>query len=125
MPTINILIADNHAIVRTGLKYLLEQHFGNYPVDEAYDCPTLMRQLWKKNYTHLILDLQLKNGDVMEILNAVRKTNMTRAIMTYSTSHEIILSTKLFDMGDLVFLNKQSSQNEIITALKLFFSGRK
>ena len=65
MPVSSLLIADDHAVIRTGLKYLLSRQFRDVDVWEATDCADLRQKLDEADFTHLILDLQL--GDCNSI----------------------------------------------------------
>ncbi|HEY3385162.1 MAG TPA: response regulator, partial [Saprospiraceae bacterium] len=66
MSPIHILIADDHAVIRTGMKYLLARHFTEVATSEADACSTLMSSLEKEKFTHLILDMQLGDCNSLE-----------------------------------------------------------
>ena len=47
-----ILLADDHSMIRKGLKLLLQLHLGSTDVHEVGSCNELMKELTKKKYTH-------------------------------------------------------------------------
>jgi DNA-binding NarL/FixJ family response regulator len=63
-----ILIADDHPMVRKGLIALLGYNFNITGIAEACSCNETMRKLMKDEYSHLILDMVLIDGTVLEIL---------------------------------------------------------
>lgn len=120
----HILIADDHAIIRRGLKYILETHFNKFNVDDVEDCAGLFEVLAKKKYTHLILDLQLLDCNAMNIFSDVRSMYPDLLILVYSMSSEEMFARRLLRMGASGFLSKQSNENEVQKALDLFLCGR-
>jgi len=68
-----ILLADDHSMIRKGLKLLLQLHFGFTDVNEVVSCNELMSQLTRKKYTHLVLDIILADGSTLEILPNIRR----------------------------------------------------
>lgn len=123
--TPTVLIADDHVIIRRGLKFLLDAHFGNIKIEETETTTGVLDLMVKKNITHLILDMQLQDGNVMEIFSDLRKKYPDVRILVYTMSPEEIFGKRMMQMGAHGFLNKQSSEEEVIRALNLFFRGRK
>ncbi len=119
-----ILIADDHAIIRLGLKFILESHFSAIQVDEAEDCMSLFEFLALKNYSHLILDLQMQDCNSMNIFSQLHNDYPDLKILIYSMSPEEMFAKRLLRMGATGFLSKQSSEHEVFKALGLFLLGR-
>jgi DNA-binding NarL/FixJ family response regulator len=63
-----ILIADDHAVIRTGMKYVLIRHFNEVAIGEADACRSILAELKKSHYTHIILDLQLGDCNSMDVI---------------------------------------------------------
>src|ERR1700730_17319044 len=66
-----ILLADDHSMIRKGLKLLLQLHLSFTEVSEVVSCNELMKELSKKKYTHLVLDIILSDGSTLEILPTI------------------------------------------------------
>jgi DNA-binding NarL/FixJ family response regulator len=124
MPPIRILIADDHAVIRTGLKYLLDRHFKEVETFEADACSTLMSTLEKGGFTHLILDMQLGDCNSLERIPEIMTHHPDILIMVYTMSPESIYGKRLLQMGVFSFLSKQEEEDVLITALSLFLGGR-
>ncbi|MBK9732542.1 MAG: response regulator transcription factor [Chitinophagaceae bacterium] len=120
-----ILIADDHSIIRVGMKFILESQFTDYNLEEVENCKELSERLKDNTFTHLILDLQLQDCNVMNIFSGIREQYPGLQILIYTMSPEEIFGKRLLHMGANGFLSKQSSQGEIIKALHLFLLNRK
>ncbi|MBK6483264.1 MAG: response regulator transcription factor [Chitinophagaceae bacterium] len=119
-----ILIADDHAIIRLGLKFILDSHFNVLNADEVDDCKSLFEFLALKYYSHLILDLQMQDGNSMNIFSQLHSQYPDLKILIYSMSPEEMFAKRLLRMGATGFLSKQSSEGEVLKALDLFLLGR-
>jgi two-component system, NarL family, invasion response regulator UvrY len=119
-----ILLADDHVIIRRGLKLLLDNYFNRDPLIEAESTKDILLQLEKYPITHMILDMQLQDGNVMEILPTIKRKYPQAHILIYTMSSEDIFGVKMLKMGATSFLSKQSDEEEVVKALNLFLSGR-
>ncbi len=120
-----VLIADDHVIIRRGLKFLLTSHFGELTIQETETTQGLMKLMSEHAFTHLILDMQLQDGNVMEVYSDLRKKYPAVYILIYTMSPEEVFGKRMLHLGANSFLNKQSNEPEVIRALELFFQGRK
>jgi two-component system invasion response regulator UvrY len=120
----HILIADDHAVIRTGMKYLLERHFKDVVTSEADACSTLMASLEKEKYTHLILDMQLGDCNSFERVPEILAQYPDMLVMIYTMSPEAIYGKRLLQMGVLSYLSKEEEEETLIIALTQFLEGR-
>jgi two-component system invasion response regulator UvrY len=119
-----ILLADDHVIIRRGIKLLLDNYFNREPFVEADSTKAILTQLTQHPITHMILDMQLVDANVMEIFPFIKKNYPHIHILIYTMSSESIYGLKMLQMGALSFLNKQSDEKEVVRALDLFFRGQ-
>ncbi|MBS1765104.1 MAG: response regulator transcription factor [Bacteroidetes bacterium] len=122
---ITLLIADDHVIIRRGLKFLLESHFGKINIHETDSNKGILSALIQNNFTHLVLDMQLTDGNVIEIFNEVHRQYPELPILIYSMSPEEIFGKRMMQLGAAGYLNKQSSEDEVIRAMDSFFKEKK
>lgn len=125
MPSPIILIADDHAIIRRGIKFLIEANFGKLTVIETDTAHSIINLVKENKPSHLILDMQLQDGNVMEIFQELRKQFPAILILIYTMSPEEIFGKRMIQLGANSFLSKQSSEQEMVNALDLFFRGKK
>ncbi|MBK6641033.1 MAG: response regulator transcription factor [Bacteroidetes bacterium] len=119
-----LLIVDDHAIIRRGLKFILESNFNIHEFQESESCKGLRTILTTQKFTHLILDMQLTDGNVIEMLNEIIETYPTMSILVYTMSPEEIFGSRIMNMGVSGFLNKQADEKEVIVALTSFLPER-
>lgn len=124
MSHFRLLIADDHAVIRTGLKYLLSRQFRDLEVVEATDCADLQARLEASGFTHLVLDLQLGDCNSLDLIPVLRSTYPDLAILVYTMSPETIYGRRLLQSGVLSFVSKQANEETVIRALDLFLQGR-
>ena len=119
-----ILLADDHVIIRRGLKVLLDTNFVESRIEECDSVKDLMQLIETHPFTHLILDLQLIDGNVMDVIQDIKKKFKKLPILIYSMSSEEIFGTRTLQFGADSFLSKQSNEEEVIKALNLFLNGK-
>lgn len=125
MQNLNILIADDHTIIRKGIKSLLDSEFSITNVFETESCKKIMDLLEARPFTHLILDMQLLDGNIMGYLQEIRSKFPSIQILIYSMSPEEIFGRRMLQLGADSYLSKQSPESEIIKALSLFLTNKK
>lgn len=125
MHALTILLADDHVIIRRGLKYLLDANFSGNTLVETDTVKDLLKQLQTREFSHLILDMQLQDANILEVFGKIKLLQPTASVLIYSMSPEETFGRRMLQLGADGFLSKQSSEEEVIRALRLFFSGRK
>lgn len=124
-PSQKVLIVDDHVIIRRGLKFILESNFGIKEFHETESCKGFKDLMAQTPITHVILDMQLNDGNVMEILSEMINLYPNVNILVYTMSPEEIFGARIINMGVAGFLNKQTNEKEVITALNQFFTGNR
>lgn len=107
------------------MKFILDSQFNGCIVDEVEDSKGLFESLQRKNYTHLILDLQLQDINTINIFSSICSQFPFLSILIYTMSSEETFGKRLLQMGASGFLSKQSNEEEVLKALHIFFLGRK
>jgi two-component system, NarL family, invasion response regulator UvrY len=115
-----ILLADDHSMIRKGLKLLLQLHLGFTQVSEVVSCNELMKELAKKKYTHLVLDIILSDGSTLEILPNVQKLYPEMRIMVFSMQPAEVYGKALRQYGIEHYLPKTTPEDETIRLLRRF-----
>lgn len=122
---INLLIADDHAIIRRGLKYLIDTHFKGIPTTEVDSLAGISQIIKEKKFTHLILDMQLLDGNILEIFTNIKQEHPQVKTLIYSMSSKEVFGKRMIELGADGFLSKESSEVDVISGLDLFFKGKK
>ena len=79
-----ILIADDHSMIRKGLKLHMQLTLGYNDLHEVGTCNELMTELVKNKYTHLILDIILSDGSTLEVIPNIRRVYPDLHILIFS-----------------------------------------
>src|SRR5262252_4556775 len=109
-----ILIADDHSMIRTGLKIFIQMNLGYDDIHEVSTCNTLMSELLKKKYTHLILDIILSDGNTLEVIPNIRRVYPELSIMMFSMQAAEIYGEAVKQYGINYFLPKASGEEEML-----------
>src|SRR5580698_9568837 len=115
-----ILLADDHSMIRKGLKLLLQLHLGFTQVSEVVSCNELMKELSKKKYTHLVLDIILSDGSTLEILPNIQRLYPELRIMVFSMQPAEVYGKALRQYGIDHYLPKTTPEEETIRLLRRF-----
>ena len=116
----SILIADDHSIIRKGLKLYLQLNLGYTDIHEAATCNELMKELVKKKYTHLVLDIILSDGNTLEVIPNIRRVYPDLNIMVFSMQPGEVYGEALKKYGIEYYLSKTKGEEETIKYLQLF-----
>lgn len=115
-----ILLADDHSMIRKGLKLYLQLNLGYSNIQEVDSCGTLMKELIKKKYSHLVLDIILSDGSTLEVIPNIRRVYPELKIMIFSMQPAEIYGEAVKQFGINNYLSKSAGEEEIIQALKKF-----
>lgn len=120
---INVLLADNHRMVRAGLKQLLETDSGINVVAEAgdgYECLNLANKT-KPNI--VLLDINMPNLDGLQVLNFMKQQKMLCKVIILTIHNEIDYLIKAMDIGCDGYVLKDSDFDTLKKAIYSVYSG--
>lgn len=121
----NILIADDHAIVRKGLIQLLREEFGRLYVAEAADSAEVYRILGDRSWDVILLDISMPGRNGVEVLKQLRAEGVRAPILMLSMHPEEQYALRVLKAGASGFLKKDAAPEELITAIHRVLSGRR
>lgn len=116
----NIILADDHSMIRKGLKLYLQLNLGCTAVAEAATCNELMKELVKRKYSHLVLDIILSDGNSLEIIPNIRRVYPDMQIMVFSMQPAEVYGEALKQYGIQYYLSKSVGEEEILQCLRNF-----
>ncbi len=120
---INVLLADDHRMVRAGLKQLLETDSGIKVVAEAgdgYECLNLANKT-KPNI--VLLDINMPNLDGLQVLNFMKQQKMLCKVIILTIHNEIDYLIKAMDIGCDGYVLKDSDFDTLKKAIYAVYSG--
>ena len=119
-----ILLVDDHAIVRQSLNYIIKSEFPKADCIEAPDGESCVEILKKESFDLVILDMNLPDTDGITLTEWILDSYPEQMIMFFSTSPTAVYAKKLYQMGIMGYLNKQSAVNEIAKALRTILTQK-
>jgi DNA-binding NarL/FixJ family response regulator len=115
-----ILIADDHSMIRKGLKLNMQLTLGYTDIHEVATCNDLMKELVKNKYTHLVLDIILSDGSTLEVIPNIRRVYPDLHILVFSMQPAEIYGEALKQYGINYYMSKSVGEEEMIQILQKF-----
>lgn len=120
-----ILIADDHAIVRRGLKQILVEEFPSVFMDEAEDAEVLVSKVTKDDWDIVISDLSMPGRSGLDALKQIRQLKPALPVIIMSIYPEDQYAIRVLKAGAYAFLGKDKVHDELIPAINTISQGRK
>jgi DNA-binding NarL/FixJ family response regulator len=122
---IKLLIADDHAIVRRGVRDILSELPYPIEVTEADSATNALREIANKNFDILILDISFPDGNGLEILNQIKAIKPASKVLFLSMYPEEQYARRAMKNGAYGYLTKDSAPTELVLAIEKLISGQK
>ena len=120
---IRVVIADDHTIVREGLKQLLVATDDFEVVAEARDGHETMKIVRERDFDVLLMDLSMPGKSGMELIKQVRSEKPKLRILVLSMHAEHQYAVRAIKAGASGYLTKDSASRELVSALRKVASG--
>lgn len=122
---LRILIADDHPIVREGLKRVLSSESDMRVEGEAADSEATLELARAKDWDVVVLDLAMPGRGGLEVLNLLRREKPTLPVLVLSVHPEDQLALQVLKAGASGYLNKEAASEELIGAIRRVVGGGK
>lgn len=119
------MIADDHSMIREGLKQLLELDDNLKVVAEAADGNETLKKLDEYNVDVLLLDINMPNMNGLEALKYIRISNFDIKVLILTIHNEIDYLLKAVDIGCDGYVLKDSDSNLLRKAIYTVYEGEK
>ena len=120
-----ILIADDHAVVREGLKQILTGVSGVTEIDGVADGNELMEKIKENDYDVVVLDISMPGKSGLEVLKELKIVKPKLPVLMLSIYPEGQYAVRVLKAGASGYLTKDSASEELVTAVEKIFSGQK
>jgi DNA-binding NarL/FixJ family response regulator len=117
------LIADDHGIVRAGLKTILRNSFPFIHIDEAINGDQVFGFVKKNEYDILILDVNMPDTDAIALISNLIAYREKSKILMFSMNSENLYARRFLKLGVLGYLDKESDAEEIRKAINSVLNG--
>jgi two-component system response regulator NreC len=123
-PPITIVIADDHQVVRAGLRLLLDAEEGFEVVAEAGDVPSTARGVSTHHPRVLILDLNMPGGSALPEIPRIRGLAPDTNIVVLTMQNEPEVAREALRAGAMGYVLKEAAQTELVQAVRMAAEGR-
>lgn len=120
-----ILIADDHSVVRKGLRQVLVDLHIFSTIEEAQEGYEAFEKIKKIPYDFVILDISMPGLSGLDILQKLNSLGIKRNILVLSVHPESQYAIRALRMGANGYLSKESAFNEMELAIQKTLSGQK
>ena len=120
---LQILVADDHAIVREGLKQVLSEEFQQATISETSSAQGTLDLIKTQKWDILILDIHFPDRNGVEILKEVKSLQPDLPVVVLSFSPEDQYGIRVLKAGGAAYLNKESAPEELISSVKKVLEG--
>ncbi len=121
----NFLLIDDHIVVRSGIRTLLQQSFEDVEVHEAANGETAMEEFGKRSYDLVMLDIQMPKTDSLQLMQNIIKLYPQTKVLVFSMSSENVHAKRFLKAGARGFISKESPLEEILKAVTQILENRR
>ena len=125
MPMINVLIADDHALIREGLKKILDSEPDMMVVGEANNVVELITQLKQVAVSIILLDITMPGESGLDALKELRHNHPQTPVLILSFHPEHRFAVRALKAGAAGYLTKESAAEEVVQAIRKVVGGGK
>ncbi len=118
-----ILVADDHAIVRKGLKETLAEELGPLRFGEAGNNQQVLDMVWKEEWDLVMLDINMEQRSGLEVLQEIRKARPKLPVLILSMYPVEEFGVRALKLGAAGYISKQSAPEELVAAVRSVLGG--
>src|SRR5688572_20359626 len=119
------LIADDHAIVRRGLRLLLLEEYPSAEIGEAGDAETLVNKIIQQEWDVVICDISMPGRSGLDALSQIKQIAPKLPVLIMSMYPEDQYALRVLKAGAAGYLGKETIHDDIIRAIETVSLGRK
>jgi len=116
-------LADDHTIVRAGMKLIIQDLLPSVAFHEAYNGDQVIAFAKKHDYELIVLDINMPDTDSIALVTNLFAYREHSKILIYSMNSEDLYAKRYLQLGVLGYLNKESGSDEIKKAVASVLKG--
>jgi two-component system, NarL family, invasion response regulator UvrY len=120
-----IIIADDHALIRKGLKEILQPVKGLVLLDEAENGSELLLKISQNDYDIVVLDISMPGKSGLDVLKDIRRLQPDLPVLILSVYPEEQYAIRVLKAGASGYMTKDSAPDDLVNAIKKIVSGGK
>jgi DNA-binding NarL/FixJ family response regulator len=120
-----VIIADDHDILRAGVKKIVDSSDDMTVVDEAVNGQELLNKIRSNDYDVVVLDISMPGRDGLDVLTEIKSIRPKLSVLVLSSFSEEIYALRAYKSGASGYMSKRCSFQELLDALHKIASGKK
>lgn len=125
MSSLVFLVADDHKVLRIGLRHLLQESFSDCKVIEARSCQETLSMVSSEDVDLLILDIDFPDGNSLSIIDDLTAIKPDLKILLFSSYNEEFLSSGFQYQAVKGIIQKSSQEEDVLNAVNEILLGGK
>lgn len=121
---VRVALADDHEVVRSGLRLVLESQLDFDIVSEAADMASAARMVLGHKPDVLVLDLNMPGGSCLEAIPRILASSPATAIVVLTMQEDPAFAREALRAGALGYVLKEAANAELVEAIRAALSGR-
>lgn len=122
---LKILIADDHTIVRKGLKQILLDEFPSAKIEEVPDAEGLIKKVMQGKWDVVLSDLSMPGRSGLDALQQIKLSNPALPVLILSIHPEEQYALRALKAGAAGYLSKDTAPDELVKAVQKVLLGKK
>ncbi len=122
---INLIIVDDHEVVRKGLKQIFDDTTDIRAIDEAENGNELLEKIQKNKYDVVLLDISMPGKDGLDTLKELKQISPKTAVLVFTMFPEEQYAVRVIKAGASGYINKECKPKVLIDAIRKVSTGRK
>ncbi len=118
-----VLIADDHEVVRRGLRDILAEEFPELHVAEARNGQETLEAARKQNWDVVLLDIKMPGRSGLEVLEELKKLQPKTPVVIVSAFPEEEYAVRAFRVGAAAYVSKEGASDELLAAVRKALAG--
>ena len=123
MKAIRILVADDHAVVRRGLRHIFAMSPDIVIVAEAVDGRDTLEKLRTTQIDVLLMDISMPDTDAVDLLKRVKAEHPSLSVLVHSMHAESQVASRMLKAGADGYITKDSEPEQLVGALRKVAAG--
>ena len=120
---IKVLVADDHAVVRRGLRQILSETTELHVGGEAATAPEVIERVTRERWDVIILDISLPGGNGIDLIADIRRLRPDARVLILTVFAEEQYAVRAIRAGAAGFLTKESAPEKLLEAVRKVASG--
>src|SRR5580658_8306879 len=120
-----ILVADDHPLLRSGLRQVLSQEPDLTVAGEAENSEQVLQQISERDWDIVVLDITMPGRGGLDVLREIRRQRPELPVLVLSMHSEDQFAVRVIKAGANGYLSKETAGTELVTAIRKVLTGKK